>query len=244
VSLRSGVVPVVLALSLATGLSLVPSTPRAVDTIWAGLSPELRLRVHMHVSELPPFPEDPGPLRDIRDWPKTRIFDGDRYEVSYSQTDYDVVTQIGSPEDIRPGTDYSASYRPSSNGMRARRGPFSRGPSYVWSSAGQILHQGYRVKDGSLVVRDYDPAGRVGQYSYMRSAPKQPWLSCQKPRPEIGIECFDSTGKLIGFRADDEYYWLGVPRTEPEFQRLKREWDPWYALRDSLRKGLKSRDGS
>lgn len=225
ISLRS-ILPTIV-LFLLGGVSLSRSSPQTKGDTWVGLPPELRQRLHMSVSELPPFPEDHANLRDIRRWPKRRTFDGDPYRIRYFELDGDVHHSLDDVQGIRRGGEYGASYRPERD-RKPVRGPSGRGPSYHWAADGRLMQQGYRTKNG-LSARGFDPKGRVVQFVY-RETQENSWFSCSKPRGTVGIEWFDSTGSLIGFGVDGEYYWAGARKTDEEFRRLARAQDPWIAL--------------
>lgn len=175
----AGAQGILMALALVLVASVSRSTPGPqVSETWAGLPPELLGRLHLNVAELPPFPEDHDALRDIRNWPKRRAFDGKPYRISDSESNGCVVYSVHDVQDILRGGEYTAR--------------------------------------------------RVVQYLYSRSV-ETSWISCSAPRVEIGNEWFDSTGNLVGFGLDDEYYWAGDRKTDGEFRRLTRAQDPWLA---------------
>lgn len=212
---------------LFLGLSLAHSTPQATDTTWARLPADLRERVHMSVSEIPPFPEDTTSLRDIRSWPRSRIFDGEPYELMITEWDYDTERLVKSPNEIRPGSRYSASYH--------LEGRPRRGPSYTWSAEGTVLEQAY-YGNNRTEGRVYDPAGRLMEYHHSRPDPRPSLLSCSK-RPRIGAEeHFDGSGRLVGFFTDGKRYWAGLPREPLEYSDLLQQWNPWIAWGDSVRR--------
>jgi hypothetical protein len=233
VGVRSRVVPIALVFLLATSLPPpVPSAPHASNTTWDGLPLGLRERIHMHVSELPPFPEHPHVLRDLRRWPQTRVFGGESYALVIAERGHDTERLVGSPDEIRPGHGYGASYmRVDSEGKRVKRGP-----SYFWRENGMVLEQGYRTEE-ETDVRTYDPRGRVMYFLHSSNARRRSWLSCANTRTQGAAEWFDSNGNLIGVRVSDrEHYWKGVPKSMQQFYELRRAWDPWNAVRDSVRR--------
>jgi hypothetical protein len=127
------VVLIAIVLVVAGGPSLSRSTAQSTDTTWSGLPQELRERVHLSVSELPPFPEDADLLRDLRNWPTTRPFDKERYALVLRELSHDTGRPVRSPEEIRPGSRYAASYH--------LEGRPRRGPAYSWSAEGTVLAQ-------------------------------------------------------------------------------------------------------
>jgi hypothetical protein len=219
-----------IALLVMLGLSLSCSTPQAKDSIWAGLPADIRERVHLNVSEIPPFPENHDSLRDIRKWPNRRSFDGEHYELMIEEWEYDAGRLVGSPDEVRPGSRYAAKY------VRRIKGSIvSRGPSYFWGPGGEVYEQGYRSKERTD-ARVYDPAGRLMQYNHSRPDPRRSWLSCSK-RPRIGAEeHFDASGKLVGFFTGGKNYWAGHLRGSLEYSDSLQKWNPWIAWRDSVRR--------
>lgn len=223
------VIRLALALFVMTGVSISRSNPHPTDSMGAWVPADLRDRVHLRVSELPTFP-DHKPPGDVRVWPKRISFDGEEYDIRLSETAIDVVHSLASPNEITPGRTYDAYYgRVDSKGRLV-----ARGPSSSWFYDGRVMHHGYN--DASRTdVWGYDPAGRVVMYVYRRPLPREAW-SCEGPRHEQIQEWFDSSGKLIGLRVGTEQYWAGLRRTDAEYSRLVRSWDPWRAIQDSVYK--------
>jgi hypothetical protein len=184
----------------------------------------------MSVSELPPFPEDPETLRDIRRWSRSRVFDGETYGLTIEVLDFDTSRPVESVDEIPPGSTYAAWY-----GRRVQSRLEKRGPSYLWGPGGEVYEQGYWGRD-RREARVYDPAGRVMTYQYSHPDPRASWLSCSK-RPRMGAgEHFDPSGKLVGFFTNGKHYWRGVEREPLEYSDSLRNWNPWVAWRDSVRR--------
>jgi hypothetical protein len=220
------VVLIAIVLVVAGGPSLSRSTAQSTDTTWSGLPQELRERVHLSVSELPPFPEDANLLRDLRNWPTTRTFDKERYALVLRELSHDTGRPVRSPEEIRPGSRYAASYH--------LEGRPRRGPAYSWSAEGTVLAQVYYGKDRTE-SRVYDRAGRLMKYHYSRPDPRPSWLSCSK-RPRIGAEeHFDPSGRLVGFFTDGKNYWAGRERGSLEYSDSIHRWNSWMGG-DSIRR--------
>ena len=194
-------------------------------TAWPGVPQELDALLHRNVSELPPFPEDPSALRDVRRWPKRRTFDGEPYELLVEAWD-DAGHQVVSADEIRPGSRYSAKYVRWNADRRVTRGPVT-----FWGPDGTVYEQGYFDADRNE-VRGYGPSGWLMQYRDSRPRPKTNWLSCAKSERIRIDEWFDEAGNLIGFRAtgfgrNELYYWAGARRTYGEYIRLMQDWHPW-----------------
>ena len=206
------------------------SSPRATDFSWTGLPEGLRQRVILNASEVPPFPKDPESLRGVRHWPKTRLFDGKTYRISYSHWESDVFWSVDDVQKIPTGHSYSASYTRDHDGKRSWRGPY-----YSWTPDHRVTQRSWSTEN-AREIWGYGPDGRLMQYSRSSSRGNRPWFSCSRPQLVPHFECFDSAGHLIGFGTAEPYtyYWAGYQRTSEEFERLRRAWDPWYAIRDSV----------
>jgi hypothetical protein len=203
---------VVLALASSVGATTVPDSRGAWTKALVPM--ELRSRVHASAREVPAFPDEDPRLMSLKNWPKKREIEGWDCELRVGSWTVDTPQPPS-----RPGLSKQtgASYI-----CRRRWWPWGkselRGPSYVWTSDGQLLERGYSRSRRDYVVYKVDRTGRLVGYDDKRNGTE---------------EYFDADGVLIGgeyvpvnldwrsegYRGGTVRVWLGERVSQEEFVR-------------------------
>ena len=186
-----------ITLSLVLVLLFAGSSVTMGMPVWSTLPDSLRNFVILNRRSVPAYPEDADSLLQVRNWPKTRTFDGQVYSLEFSAMQSDQVmlhlTDLGQ---VPAGWGYGARYvRHSENDPS-----ISRGPAYYWRNDGTLSERSYTSTSYSRIW-EYCSPSVLHHYFFVPEDNK---------RQHPGFhEYFGPTGDLIGLNAGRKHYWLG-----------------------------------
>jgi hypothetical protein len=148
------------ALLLAAQTSIAsPLETKSTADVWSKVGPEIRSRIHLRSSGLPPYPEDGVALADVKRWPLSRTFDGVLCEAEFTELlGHGFRLRLKSLSEISEGSGYAIHYVPPGGAWEPR------GPAYFWNADGTVKERSY----SSATRREtwlYLPPGKVHHYS-------------------------------------------------------------------------------
>jgi len=201
-------VAVFMSLAARSGVAAerVAPPPHQVKGSWdfASLPAEVRDRMHRTAGEVPAFPNEEPKLLDLKNWPKYRVFEGRKCQLEVHRAD---VLPRGRPPRPEYTTQIWASYECKPWLWRKAE---SLGPSYYWTSDGQLLERAYsRTGRRGTAVRIYqiDRAGRFVGYL---------------DRIHGTEEYFDADGSLIAGEYGRVSLWMGERVSHVEYAARRR----------------------
>ncbi len=171
------------------------------------------MHIHTEVKWVPPYPEDSDSLRNVKFWPKARVFDGVTYVLEYLALAVDVFVHPRSLSEIDSAWSYGAHYATySANGQRSKRGP-----SYWWRNDGSLSDRHYQTPtwEGTW---SYDRKGRLYMYEIFDRGPNG-------DRHIRVQEYFAEDGPLVGcvIMPAEKWYWMAVETRREWYERKVRE---------------------
>lgn len=195
------------------------------------LHPEVRRRVHLRASQVPPFPHDDPALMDPKRWPRELRIQGRRCVLRV-----EAVVEGRSAmfprtlESLDPKRPFTLYYAPHGSSEQL-------GPVYFWGRAGQLVDRRWiEVRDGYRITHEYGyhSSGRLSRHAVGRDRVIPPASGGRSVRDGDGIraerfsEFFDEKGRLRGLGYSrvllDEttfevYYKDGKRISYPAFER-------------------------
>lgn len=186
------------------------ANPDSASVKWK-LPSKLQGRVHRHVDDVPSFPMDDPVRMDPREWPTVTTILGAQCSLRVETGGYDVIWEVQSQSDVKPGASRSLHYEAAS-GDRV-------GPSYSWRGDGSLSDRYWKVGDSTDEYMYYK-SGELYCYSYHTGS------------FERGDELFARNGSLVGFEMvlggagkTKEFisYWMGKKVDRKEFRQRRQE---------------------
>ncbi len=184
---------------------------------WSRVPQEIRKQLHMSINRIPLYPEDDDRLKQVRSWPKTRVFDGKEYVQEFSAWQGDVgQPYVRSLSEIDSGSDYNSYYATySKDGERSS----GRGPSYWWRADSTLMERSY-VTPASNRTWSYDRSGVLYQFQFTER-------DSSDGSRRSGTEWFAGDGSLIACTVGNQHYWRGIGKEWSELYRLLAELYHW-----------------
>jgi hypothetical protein len=191
---------------LAHTLALFAMPALASQPDWSKL-PASITPVFTHRSDVPAFPEK---ALSVREWPRERVFDGQKYVLRFSGMDWGAIREVDRLGDVPPGWAYGAHYQ-----YRRRDGSWSphRGPAYYWRSDSTLKERGWIGPYPTWSSWSYDSTGALVQFQQQLPANMQVTHFFGVP-----------DGELVALIAGRRAYWLGFEMPVIDVMRKVNEY--------------------